>query len=125
MRMRHLATIFGATLAVVATTSASVQAADRTASSTTQSITVSYADLDLSRQAGVDTLYRRILSAADSACSPKADTRDLIARRDWLQCVDLAVDNAVAHIANSTLSQTHLARTGRAVPGGDRIAMSK
>ena len=125
MRMRHLATFFGATLTIAAATSATVQAADRTASATTQSVTVSYADLDVSRQAGVDTLYRRIVAAADSACSPKPDTRDLVAHRDWEQCVDLAVDNAVAHIANPTLSQTHLARTGRAVPSGDRIAMSR
>jgi UrcA family protein len=115
MHMSQLVKIVGATLPL-AFAGATARADNHSTSFMTRSTTVSYGDLDLSRRAGVDTLYRRIVAAGNSICAPKADPRDLVAYRDWQQCLEGAVDDAVATVANPTLSQMHLDRTGRAVP---------
>lgn len=86
------------------------------------STTVSYGDLDLSRQAGIKTLYSRLRAAADQVCAPEADGRNLDMHDDWKKCVRNAMDNAVAGINNPALTQAHFVRTGRFVGAGQQVA---
>jgi UrcA family protein len=108
--------------AVVAAVSVPVQAGGSAAPANARSMTVSYADLDLSGQAGVDALYSRLRTAADQVCGPKGDGRDLTRRFVWKQCYEAALDNAVRTVAHVGLSEVHLAQTGRRVGGEQRIA---
>lgn len=53
------------------------------------SVTVSYADLDLTTAAGSAALDARIEAAVKDVC-PKPDVRDLSARTAWRECVTTA-----------------------------------
>lgn len=57
-------------------------------------MSVSYADLDLARPAGANTLIQRIRVAANAVCG-SADIRDLAASRRRAACVTQAMDNAI------------------------------
>jgi UrcA family protein len=87
----------------------------------TRSIVVAYGDLDLSGQAGAEQLYVRLRRAARTACSPR-ETRMPELRRDWLQCVDTALDNAVAATGIERVVAMHREATGRAVTTGLQLA---
>jgi UrcA family protein len=76
-------------------------------------VTVSYADLDLSKPAGAQTLYRRIEDAARTVCGPLA-SRELRRRRLWRDCYEQAVEDAVATADQAILTaMTDAARTRR------------
>lgn len=85
-----------------------------------RSITISYSDLDLTRQAGIETLYKRISSAARAACGPaslhKYDAF-LSSRKAWRECVDRAIANAVAEIGEPKLTALHVERSRRVAYG--------
>lgn len=73
-------------------------------------VRVSYADLDLSRSAGITTLYQRIQSTSDAACGAR---RSLI-RSGSLQglmkhrhCYNDLVSKLVAQANNAKLSEMH------------------
>lgn len=89
----------------------------------TRSVVVSYADLDLSRQAGVDTLYTRLRSASKTVCGTR-DVRIVQRRRDWDRCYDEALDNAVATVGVEQMVAEHRAQTGRDVGAASRLAGS-
>jgi UrcA family protein len=77
------------------------------------SVTVSYADLDLSNPAGAHTLYQRIRAAARMVCAPLA-SKELKRNGLWRDCYEQAVSNAVATIDRPTLTALHqAARTAR------------
>ena len=80
---------------------------------------VSFADLNLSRQPGLDTLYHRLQSAAEMVCSPRDGGRDASRGLDYRACYRSAMDRAVESVDNPGLRQTHLAYTGRRVGGAD------
>ena len=63
-----------------------------------KSVAVSLADLDLSAQAGRDTLARRISLAARQVCGT-ADARDLKGMADRNRCLVDARDTATAYAA--------------------------
>ena len=92
--------------------------ADRSDSSlATRSVTVSWADLDLTKPAGVRALYRRIKAAAHVACTALEEDRlfePLFAR----SCFDQAVDAAVAKVSDARLLTLHGAATRRSEPSG-------
>jgi UrcA family protein len=71
-----------------------------------RSVTVSYADLDLSKQTGVAALYGRIEAAANRVCGskPALDIRTFFAQRN---CVQIAVANAVAEVDVRQLATLH------------------
>lgn len=73
-------------------------------------ITVSYADLDLGKPQGVDTLYARLKGAAKAACGD-ADARNLRERALVRECRDEALANAVDGINHSALTAKHLQRS--------------
>ena len=117
-------TLFKAALvtAVAAAFSIPVQAGEPAASANTRSTTVSYSDLDLSGQAGINSLYNRLRTAAGEVCGAKGDGRNLSMRFAWKQCYDAALDNAVQTVAHVGLSQVHLAQTGRQVGNAQHVA---
>lgn len=121
--MNYILQTIGLGAAIVAI-SVSAQAAGTGRNMTTQSVTVSYGDLNLSHQAGIATLYSRLRAAAGRVCAPEPDGRDLDKRDYWKQCFNQAMDNAVAGINNPALTQAHFSRTGRMVDNGQRVAKS-
>ena len=73
---------------------------------------VNFADLDLTRSAGIAMLYTRIAWAADEVCEPAPpfSTRSEILAH---ACAKQAVDRAVADVNLPQLTSYHLAKTGR------------
>jgi UrcA family protein len=78
------------------------------------SVVVRYGDLNLHSQAGVKRLHKRIHNAAESVCS-ELSTSALSLRSTYEQCVDLAVANGVAAVANPNLSNFHRSKGKSAV----------
>jgi UrcA family protein len=75
---------------------------------------VHFADLDLTRNAGVAVLYARIRFAAREVCAPVEDRRlQSIAARD--RCVTQAIARAVADVNVPTLTSYHLTKTGQTI----------
>ena len=70
------------------------------------SVVVRYGDLNLNSQAGVKRLHKRIRNAAESVCS-ELNTRVLGLRDDYDLCVDEAVRDGVAQVANANLTNFH------------------
>ena len=73
------------------------------AATPTKSVTVSFADLDLSKPAGAQTLYKRIKGAARRVCGPK----DYFTQKSWRQCYDGAIADAVSQIDRPSLTALH------------------
>jgi UrcA family protein len=75
---------------------------------------VHFADLDLSRGAGVAALYGRIRFAAREVCEPVQDRalRSIGART---RCMTQAIARAVADVNVPTLTSYHLTRTGQTI----------
>lgn len=79
-----------------------------------KTFTVSYADLDLSKPAGAKTLYSRLKRAARTVCSPFDSNHN---RREFRDCYDLALTNAVADINRPTLAALHAEKGKRTARG--------
>lgn len=73
-------------------------------------MTVSYADLDLTRPAGVETLLTRVRHAAKAVCGGQPDMRDLTMSEHYNACRQAAVENAVRSINNPLLTRLYEAR---------------
>lgn len=74
------------------------------AGSETRSKTVSYADLDLSKSAGLGTLLDRIRAAASDVCSPEPQSTSAKDAADFRSCVKRAVNSAVRKVDNPALT---------------------
>lgn len=84
-------------LACVALLAASGFARAEAAGEQVHSVTVSYADLDISRPAGADVLYHRIRVAAREACG-WVDRQWPVAYYTWRRCVENAVSGALVSL---------------------------
>jgi UrcA family protein len=73
-------------------------------------ISVSYADLDLRNAAGIERLYRRLKSAASSACGPTSwrETGSLEQIANNKACAKQLLDRAVQKVDNDALTSLHL-----------------
>lgn len=87
-----------------------------------RSTTVTWADLDLNRPAGIEQLYVRLTQATTEVCSPRADIRNAAMNRDRKACLATAMDQAVSNVGHLGLEQMHASRTGRNVRPGQEIA---
>jgi UrcA family protein len=76
-----------------------------------RSKTVSYADLDLSKSAGLTTLLARIKGAASDVCAPQPEGSDMAGSMDYKKCLSTAVNSAVTTINNPGL-KTMVASAG-------------
>lgn len=65
-------------------------------------VTVSYADLDLDTDGGIEALYQRLRTAARTACNP-SDTLDGRSQVAFEVCKVEALERAVAHLGNARL----------------------
>lgn len=74
------------------------------------SVTVSYADLDLSKPAGAETLYRRIQAAARSVCGPR-HSRILLQIQTFRTCYKDAVEDALQQVNESLVFAVHRSKT--------------
>lgn len=118
--LKHSKVIAG--IAIVVTTLAAGLTQTASAESVVvRSIAVTYADLDLADAAGVQALYSRIVSAAESACG-RYDVGDLRAKRDHKTCYEAAVAAAVAGVDNASLRVLHAEETGTLV---ERVAANR
>ena len=82
------------------------------------SMKVRFADLNLGTQAGVETLYKRIQSAARIVCyddTPTSEPRYFYHRR---KCEQIAVANAVRDVNNRNLTAMYRAKHGEEPPVG-------
>jgi UrcA family protein len=100
-----------AALFVVAWQGAALAASLDGPSARTVSVSVRYADLDLSRPGDVKVLYHRIRVAADAACGERELTGSHQRASSWVQCVAQAVDEAVARVDRPALTAYHHVHT--------------
>lgn len=79
-----------------------------------RSVTVRYAELDLSKPQGVEALYLRIRGAAKRVCTADYSTaiRDQVS---WRNCYQDAIERAVRQVNVPTLTALHRARTSSAL----------
>jgi UrcA family protein len=68
------------------------------------SVTVSFADLDLSKAAGAQTLYKRIKAAARRACGSIDGYTHMRSQRGWRECYESAIADAVARVDRPSLT---------------------
>lgn len=80
------------------------------------SVQVSYADLDLSEEAGAEVLYHRIQAAARSLCA-RVDGRDIERFRLSRQCYDESIEGAVEQANLRSLYAVHYRETKAPAPG--------
>jgi UrcA family protein len=69
-------------------------------------VVVQYGDLNLSSQAGIASLHKRIRNAAESVCG-SLETRILGLRDAYDTCIDEAVTHSVAAVGNANLTRFH------------------
>ena len=67
-----------------------------------RSMTVRYADLNLSTREGVDSLHRRIKSAAQIVCGGNDEMRDPILAMPYQSCVSAATSKALEKVQLAT-----------------------
>jgi UrcA family protein len=72
----------------------------------TNPVTVSFADLNLSHDKGVETLYSRLKAGAKQSCGT-VSARQLNLFKSSKQCAKSAVADAVKSIDNEKLTQLH------------------
>ncbi len=68
-----------------------------------EDVAVRFADLDLTRSEGIAALYRRLRSAAETACAPR-NGRDLGSQMRYQLCWQSALAAAVAKVAQPALT---------------------
>lgn len=72
---------------------------------------VSYADLDLSKPAGAQTLYKRIQKAARHVCGPTDQYTYVTPRKVFRECYEEAIAAAVAQVDRPSLTALHREQT--------------
>ncbi len=95
--------------AFVAATLLPANSEARAANETAQS-KVSFAGLDLTTNAGVETLYRRLKAASAAVCGPQrspVEAGSLDRLRENKRCYRQALDQAVSQVNNDRLDELH------------------
>ena len=77
---------------------------------------VSFADLDLSKPAGAQTLYKRIKAAARVVCGP-VDHYSYMTPKAFRECFETAIADAVAQVDRPSLTALHRVETSRTARG--------
>ncbi len=74
-------------------------------------VSVSYADLNLSSEAGLATLYRRLKGASEAACGPQRSLRAAGGLQQLVNnktCYSNVLSSLVAKVNNERLSEIHM-----------------
>jgi UrcA family protein len=72
---------------------------------------VGFADLDLSKPAGAQTLYKRIKAAARHVCGPVDRYAYTVSPQSFRQCYEKAIADAVAQVDRPSLTALHTQET--------------
>jgi len=75
-----------------------------------KSLTVQFADLDLSKDAGLATLFDRIKGAAERVCSAHSGGTTLRDKQQYAACVEFALSNAIARVDRPELTDYIVSR---------------
>lgn len=70
-----------------------------------RSLTVQFADLDLSKPQGAQTLFNRIKGAAARVCSEHKGGATLRDKQAYAACVDVAMSDAIARVDAPALNE--------------------
>jgi len=70
-----------------------------------KSLTVQFADLDLSKSEGAATLFNRIKGAAKQVCSAHSGGATLRDKQRYTACIEFALSNAVARVDRPELTE--------------------
>jgi UrcA family protein len=70
---------------------------------TTHTVAVSYAQLDLGSSEAIDTLYRQLANAAERACGAY-EARNLRERSAWRECRETAFSAGVAKLVEARIA---------------------
>ena len=81
------------------------------------SMKVMIRDLNLSTDAGLATLYKRIQRAARMVCDASVWTGDPQGRHHWWRCYEATVADAVAKLNDSRLTALYEQKSGHKRPG--------
>jgi UrcA family protein len=73
-------------------------------------VEVHFSDLDLTRSEGAAALHQRLYGAAKTVCA-SLDARDLASQMRFKECVQIAIDSAVARIDRPVLTAYNEAHT--------------
>ena len=98
------------TLLVALSTGSAALANDARVERETNSVTVSFAELDLTKTAGVEVLYSRLQKAAEHVCGVGA--RSLISltassRSEKAECYQMTLSKTVASLDMEALTEKH------------------
>ena len=119
--MRHFATTIIGALTLYAISPNSLAAA---APDGARQETVKFDDLDLTRLAGAQELYRRIEHAARDVCDPYVPGSYVVSVR-YRDCMDQAIERAVAAVDAPLLTARHDALTGRQTPWPQHAGLNR
>ena len=86
----------------------------------TRSVRVSYADLDLSKAAGVDSLRSRLRQASEKVCGGSSDIRDLGTSAAQRQCSARALSAALEQLRTAQHAARVAAGSTTAVASNSR-----
>ena len=75
---------------------------------------VRFADLNLSTEAGVKSLYARIENAARTVCEPSATTGTRVVSKVWKDCFNEAVRGTILAVKNPALTAYYADRIATA-----------
>ncbi|MCU0759853.1 MAG: UrcA family protein [Steroidobacteraceae bacterium] len=106
-----VATVVVATAGLVASVaSATGRPAAAAASVEVSRVVVSYGDLNLDSERGVQQLQRRLVGAAREVCG-RPEPRDLRLAARARECADAAIARAVAEVGNARLARLNAGRS--------------
>lgn len=71
---------------------------------------VRFDDLNITSEAGLATLYRRIQNAARTVCGPPSFAGTRVVSQDWKDCVSASVRNAIRSINMPQLTSYYARR---------------
>jgi UrcA family protein len=108
--MKKSAIVLAAVLVALSLSASQFAAASDTV---TQSVTVSYADLNLSNPSGARTLYQRIRGAARKVCTVAGESPYEVQDLDKRKCILDAIDQAVMKVNSPVLVAMYKAKNSR------------
>ena len=83
------------------------------ADDSSQSRTVQFADLDLSKAEGAATLFNRIKGAAKTVCQAHSTGKTPAEKQRYAACLEFAVSNAVTRVNEPVLNDYVVSRMGQ------------
>jgi UrcA family protein len=90
-----------------------------------KSLTVQFADLDLSKSEGAATLFNRIKGAAMKVCSAHSGGTTLRGKQQHAACVEFALSNAIARVDRPELTDYVASRASSKTKAPIKVASGR